>query len=184
MSSRHREHHLSNINSNSSSSEMSVVSGEIGAHRGSSASDCLSEVDLESGELEMESHLDDKARRDCRICHLGLDGSRQENGVAVELGCSCKGDLGAAHKKCAETWFKIKGNMICEICGATALGIAGEQTNERQTATAVVSTAPPGTLILVEPRTFWHSRRVMNFLLACMVFAFVISWLFHFKVLS
>ncbi|WCJ20404.1 RING/FYVE/PHD zinc finger superfamily protein [Euphorbia peplus] len=160
------EHHLS--------TEMSF-SGEIGAHRNS---DCLSEVDLEGGKVHLKS---DHHQRDCRICHLGL-----ENGVAFELGCSCKGDLGSAHKKCAETWFKIKGNTICEICGVTALNVSGEQANETQStaATAAVSSAPAAPTILVETRTFWHSRRVMNFLLACMVFAFVISWLFHFKILS
>lgn len=87
------------------------LSGEIGAHRDSSVSDCLSEVDLESGVLEGKLNLDDKTDRDCRICHLGFESNVLENGAAIELGCSCKGDLGAAHKKCAETWFKIKGNM-------------------------------------------------------------------------
>ncbi|XP_021682456.2 uncharacterized protein LOC110666324 isoform X2 [Hevea brasiliensis] len=159
-------------------------SGEIGAHRDSSVSDCLSDVDLESGALEGKLHLDDKTDRDCRICHLVLESNELENGAAIELGCSCKGDLGAAHKKCAETWFKIKGNMICEICGVTALNVAGEQANGAHSATAALSSAPTAPLISVETRTFWHSRRIMNFLLACMVFAFVISWLFHFKVLS
>ncbi|KAL9371606.1 hypothetical protein Peur_036746 [Populus x canadensis] len=173
-----RDHHFS-----ASSSEISL-SGEIGAHRNSSVSDCLSEVDLESGSLDMEVHLDNKTQRDCRICHLGLETREQECGVAIELGCSCKGDLGAAHKKCAETWFKIKGNTTCEICGATALGVAGEQTNEAHNASAEVLSAPAVPLILVETRAFWHSRRLMNFLLACMVMAFVISWIFHFKVLS
>ncbi|XP_065877277.1 uncharacterized protein [Euphorbia lathyris] len=162
-----------------SSSEMSF-SGEIGAHRNS---DCLSEVDLESGKLHLcDNYKTDQ--RDCRICHLGLESNEQENGVAIELGCSCKGDLGSAHKKCAETWFKIKGNTICEICGGTALNITGEQPNETHSTAAAVSSAPAAPMILVETRTFWHSRRIMNFLLACMVFAFVISWLFHFKILS
>ncbi|KAJ6315686.1 hypothetical protein OIU78_019038, partial [Salix suchowensis] len=92
-----------------SSSDISL-SGEIGAHRNSSVSDCLSEVDLESGALDMDVHLDNKTQRDCRICHLGLETCEEECGGAIELGCSCKGDLGAAHKKCAETWFKIRGN--------------------------------------------------------------------------
>uniref|UniRef100_A0A6N2L2G4 Uncharacterized protein n=1 Tax=Salix viminalis TaxID=40686 RepID=A0A6N2L2G4_SALVM len=47
---------------------------KTGAHRKSSVSDCLPEVDLESGGLDM--------------------------------------DLGGAHKKCAETWFNIKGNIV------------------------------------------------------------------------
>lgn len=75
------------------------------------------EIDLESGELELKVHKDEKT---CRICHLSLlkcggigdDDQLLEasGGMAIELGCSCKGDLAAAHKHCAETWFKIKGN--------------------------------------------------------------------------
>ncbi|GAV74499.1 RINGv domain-containing protein [Cephalotus follicularis] len=179
---------LHNHGDDASLSSDSHFSGEIGDHRDSSVSNYMSDVDLESGVSEVKVGFDDKVERDCRICHLGLDSGNQENGVAIQLGCSCKGDLGAAHKKCAETWFKIKGNMICEICGATALHVAGEQTNEASsttdavTATALLASSAP--VIIVGTRNFWNSRRVMNFLLACMVFAFVISWLFHFKVLS
>lgn len=71
------------------------------------------EVDLESGELEMKVHNREK-RRECRICHLSLcvmmgRGNGGDHRI-IELGCCCKGDLGSAHKQCAETWFKIKGN--------------------------------------------------------------------------
>ncbi|XP_075090141.1 uncharacterized protein LOC107828968 isoform X2 [Nicotiana tabacum] len=81
------------------------------------------EIDLESGELELLK-LHNKEERDCRICHLNLlkSGGISSSGgdqvqehsieMAIELGCSCKGDLGAAHKQCAETWFKTKGNTV------------------------------------------------------------------------
>ncbi|XP_047332006.1 uncharacterized protein LOC124935632 [Impatiens glandulifera] len=46
-----------------------------------------------------------KTMRECRICQLTM-----EFGMEIELGCSCKDDLGVAHKHCAETWFNIKGN--------------------------------------------------------------------------
>ncbi|XP_052209301.1 uncharacterized protein LOC127812811 [Diospyros lotus] len=153
---------------------------------GSSPSLCSSEdVDLESGELETKVHSG-KEERDCRICHLNLVGGSgdQESGLPIELGCSCKGDLAAAHKQCADTWFKIRGNTTCEICGATALNIVGEQVNEANGTTASAAAVQTGPLLLAETRNFWHGRRVMNVLLACMVFAFVISWLFHFNVLS
>ncbi|KAL0843583.1 hypothetical protein Bca101_016828 [Brassica carinata] len=77
-----------------------------------------------------------KEDRDCRICHLPLETNKEDEeednsdeqeeeedearedgageecyGLPLQLGCSCKGDLGVAHSKCAETWFKIKGNM-------------------------------------------------------------------------
>lgn len=165
----------------------------------SSSSSCVSEcsaeevvvVDLESGggvvaEAKLSVHSE-KVERDCRICHLSLDGSNPESGFPIELGCSCKDDLAAAHKQCAEAWFKIRGNKICEICGSTARNVVGvnevelmEQWNEANetAATAAVPANP------AETRHFWQGHRFLNFLLACMVFAFVISWLFHFNVPS
>ncbi|CAH8306289.1 unnamed protein product [Eruca vesicaria subsp. sativa] len=153
-----------------------------------------------------------KESRDCRICHLpletnkadeeGEDSDEQEEGeeedearegdaeeeeyygLPLQLGCSCKGDLGVAHSKCAETWFKIKGNMTCEICGAMAINVAGEQSNPESTASTQSQVAAGQTQSQTEPRGIWHGRRVMNFLLAAMVFAFIVSWLFHFKILK
>ncbi|TQE05842.1 hypothetical protein C1H46_008525 [Malus baccata] len=40
----------------------------------------------------------------------GGGGTDPASEVPIDLGCSCKGDLDAAHKQCAETWFKIKGD--------------------------------------------------------------------------
>lgn len=77
--------------------------------RRSNASVCSVEVDLELGIPEKAVHLS-QSERDCRICHMSLDAANLESGVPIELGCSCKADLAAAHKHCAETWFKIKGN--------------------------------------------------------------------------
>ncbi|KAJ0558466.1 putative Zinc finger, RING-CH-type, Zinc finger, RING/FYVE/PHD-type [Helianthus annuus] len=164
---------------------------------------CVSEfsvVDLESGGGGggvhggecVKVHLS-SVERDCRICHMSLDISSQEceNGVPIELGCSCKDDLAAAHKHCAEAWFKIKGNKTCEICGSIAHNVAGvheaelmEQWNEANDAMSS-ATAPGGTTTAAsDNRSFWQGHRFLNFLLACMVFAFVISWLFHFNVPS
>ncbi|XP_010483517.1 PREDICTED: ankyrin repeat and KH domain-containing protein mask-like [Camelina sativa] len=152
-----------------------------------------------------------KSGRDCRICHLPLEINQEADeaeededdgdtdsdededeedeeeeyyGLPLQLGCSCKGDLGVAHSKCAETWFKIKGNMTCEICGAMALNVAGEQSNPESTASAHSQAAARQPQTQTEPRGIWHGRPVMNFLLAAMVFAFIVSWLFHFKVLK
>ncbi|CAH1430658.1 unnamed protein product [Lactuca virosa] len=131
-----------------------------------------------------------KIEKDCRICHLSLDVNNQEsgNGIPIELGCSCKDDLAAAHKQCAETWFKIKGNRTCEICGSTAKNVAGvdeaepiDQWSETNGSTPSRAAAPMATS---ETRNFWQGHRFLNFLLASMVFAFVISWLFHFNVPS
>ena len=81
--------------------------GKDGIEKGrreSSVSQCCVEiVDLEGVHLA-------KTKRDCRICHLSMDATNQDSGLSMELGCSCKEDLGAAHKQCAEAWFKIKGD--------------------------------------------------------------------------
>ncbi|CAI9778737.1 unnamed protein product [Fraxinus pennsylvanica] len=151
------------------------------------------EIDLESGELElkMQNNLEEKrVIRDCRICQLSSEenvncdsgrGDEEFNGILIELGCNCKGDLGAAHKSCAENWFKMKGDTICEICCANALNIVGEQAVNINIATNAASLETP--VFVTENESFWRGRRLLNVLLACMILAFVISWLFHFKVL-
>ncbi|KAB5544323.1 hypothetical protein DKX38_012435 [Salix brachista] len=76
----------------------------------------------------------------------------------------------------------------CEICGSVARNVAGaietelaepwNQANDIAMATTTVPVQP------AETRSFWQGHQFLNFLLACMVFAFVISWLFHFNVPS
>lgn len=80
-------------------------------------------------------------------------------------------------------------NRTCEICGSVAHNVAGafevettEQWNEANDASTAA--APTGFASPSETRNFWQGHRFLNFLLACMVFAFVISWLFHFNVPS
>ncbi|XP_050250663.1 uncharacterized protein LOC126697638 [Quercus robur] len=166
-------------------SETEIV-GVSDKERESSVSECSVEVDLECGVAEDKLHLA-KVERDCRICHLSIDAANPESGFPIELGCSCKDDLAAAHKQCAEAWFKIKGNKTCEICGSVARNVAGvneaelEQWTETNDAAAAVAPAP---VHLAETQNCWQGHRFLNFLLACMVFAFVISWLFHFNVPS
>lgn len=77
----------------------------------------------------------------------------------------------------------------CEICGSVALNVAGvnetelvEQWNEAND--TAIAMAAAGPVHPAETRNFWQGHRFLNFLLACMVFAFVISWLFHFNVPS
>jgi len=77
--------------------------------RASSVSECSVEVETRTGVPEIKLHLA-KVEKDCRICHMGLESDSHESGAPIELGCSCKDDLAAAHKHCAEAWFKIKGN--------------------------------------------------------------------------
>ncbi|THG10271.1 uncharacterized protein LOC114280537 [Camellia sinensis] len=163
--------------------ETNVVSDSLWL---SSAVDSDYSADIENGVREIKVHLG-RVERDCRICQLSLESTKPESGIAIELGCSCKDDLAAAHKSCAEAWFKIKGNKTCEICNSVARNVLNandiestQQTNETNvTATNAVS-APPS----AEMRRCLNGHRLVNFLLACMVFAFVISWLFHFNIQS
>ncbi|XP_057804602.1 uncharacterized protein LOC131019982 [Salvia miltiorrhiza] len=157
--------------------------------RRSSVSECTVEIvdlEVEGGAGETKVHLG-KIERDCRICHLSMDATNEDSGFPIELGCSCKDDLAAAHKQCAEAWFKIKGDKTCEICGSLAQNVVGvteaelaESWNEASDTAAVAAASSPSS----QSRNFWQGRRFLNFLLACMVFAFVISWLFHFNVPS
>lgn len=70
-------------------------------------------VDVNCGEdLERDS------QRVCRICHLNAKdescSKRNSNKDLIELGCSCKGELGFSHLRCAEAWFKFKGNRYLD----------------------------------------------------------------------
>ncbi|KAG8085774.1 hypothetical protein GUJ93_ZPchr0010g9018 [Zizania palustris] len=153
---------------------------ETGEHRRKSScvSECsLDDVDLEAGLAEVIKASSEKAEKNCRICHLGLESAAAESGAGITLGCSCKGDLSYSHKQCALTWFKIRGNNST-VCNVVGLGDSEltEQWNESNSTTLPVQAQP------AETRRFWQGHRFLNFLLACMVFAFVISWLFHFNV--
>lgn len=77
--------------------------------RNSCISDCSIEIGLDNGVTATKIDMP-KVEKDCRICHLGLVSGAPESGMPLELGCSCKDDLAAAHKHCAEAWFKIRGN--------------------------------------------------------------------------
>ncbi|KAG8487544.1 hypothetical protein CXB51_018483 [Gossypium anomalum] len=86
--------------------------GEVdgGASDSRRVSDCSVEAKIEGEVAEIKVHLA-KVKKDCRICHLGLESNSHESEVPTELlSCSCKDDLAAAHKLCAEAWFKNRGN--------------------------------------------------------------------------
>lgn len=66
----------------------------------------LADHSYSSGELNGEDPNNDKV---CRICHLSSDRGPGTLDL-IDLGCGCRGELGASHRHCAETWFKLKGN--------------------------------------------------------------------------
>ncbi|KAI3474161.1 hypothetical protein Pfo_028949 [Paulownia fortunei] len=142
------------------------------SRKASSVADPSDSVDLESGGLVEKKAPLGSLERDCRICHLSL----------VSIGVFfCKDDLAAAHKHCAETWFKIKGNNCTHVVGPNDIE-AVQQASESSAVAATTSSAPAPSA--AETRTCLNGHRFLNFLLACMVFAFVISWLFHFNIPS
>lgn len=59
------------------------------------------EADEDGGDREGDS--------ECRICQLSSS-SGGEGSELILLGCGCKGELGVAHRNCAEAWFSVKGN--------------------------------------------------------------------------
>ncbi|KAJ6918699.1 hypothetical protein NC651_012835 [Populus alba x Populus x berolinensis] len=60
------------------------------------------------------------------ICNTDTDlelGSRHQQDLLIELGCSCKSDLALVHYACALKWFVNHGSTVCEICGHVAINI-------------------------------------------------------------
>lgn len=83
--------------------------------------------DVELGSKTGNKHLSNASKDDaadgetvCRVCHLGFSSGNCES---IVLGCACKQDLALCHRNCAEEWFKIRGNTVCEICGETAKNV-------------------------------------------------------------
>lgn len=64
---------------------------------------CVVNVDVSKGCDKLEEE------KVCRICHLEPD-QRLDLNELFQLGCDCKGELGVAHRHCAEAWFKLKGD--------------------------------------------------------------------------
>ncbi|CAK9138008.1 unnamed protein product [Ilex paraguariensis] len=124
-----------------------------------------------------------RAEKVCRICHLSAE-QPLENGELMQLGCGCKGELGISHRSCAEAWFEQKGNRLCEICGKPVTNISVREDsrifmvewNERTlVAAAPYSSLPEGS------RRCKHS--FCNFLLACLVLAFILPWFLRVDIL-
>ncbi|KAA3478505.1 E3 ubiquitin-protein ligase MARCH2 [Gossypium australe] len=127
--------------------------------------------------------------RVCRICHLNSEQLLESNDSIsttaavtdlIQLGCGCKDELGIVHSHCAEAWFKLKGNRMCEICGQTAENITGVRDNRfiedwhEQGSTSGVDfiSSDQGT-------GCWRGQQFCNFLMACLVISFVLPWFFH-----
>lgn len=115
----------------------------------------------------------------CRICHLSSDQLSDPNSSLIQIGCRCKGELGSAHTFCAEAWFKLKGNRYCEICGETAKNVVGVGDNHFMIEWN--GRRFPGSTSNVSERNrgCWRGQPFCNFLMACLVIAFVLPWFFR-----
>ncbi|KAK7359202.1 hypothetical protein VNO77_01152 [Canavalia gladiata] len=130
----------------------------------------------------------------CRICHLasgqsldvaavGTENSATTDADLIQLGCACKDELGIAHSHCAEAWFKLRGNRLCEICGETAKNVSEitdsgfiEEWNENRFMDSDnTSSSRFGGC--------WRGQPFCNFLMACLVIAFVLPWFFRVNIL-
>ncbi|XP_010925609.1 uncharacterized protein [Elaeis guineensis] len=121
-----------------------------------------------------------EAEKVCRICHLSADRGDLEGSELIQIGCGCKGELGTAHRRCAEAWFRVKGNRCCEICGANAKNIIGEEHNsfmeawhERRMLGNNSNRSSS------ESASCWRGQPFCNFLMACLVIAFILPWFFR-----
>ncbi|KAL0906085.1 hypothetical protein M5K25_024547 [Dendrobium thyrsiflorum] len=136
-------------------------------------------VDLESGGECSEK----EGEKICRICHLSseLVGSAEEGWELIKIGCGCKEELGIAHRRCAEAWFRVKGNRLCEICGLNAKSIVGKddfsfmelwhEGRRRPGASNNLNSRNHG--------TYWTSQRFCTFLVSFLVIAFILQWYFR-----
>ncbi|KAJ8497723.1 hypothetical protein OPV22_008275 [Ensete ventricosum] len=109
----------------------------------------------------------------CRICHLSPDRS-EEGSELFQLGCGCKGDLGVAHRHCAEAWFKVKGNRYCEICGENAKNVTGEDNSKFMNEWS--ERGDSSNQNVSERCSCWRHQPFCNFLMACLVIAFMLPW--------
>ncbi|KAK4440070.1 hypothetical protein Salat_0341900 [Sesamum alatum] len=117
----------------------------------------------------------------CRICLLSAKEADENAAELIELGCGCKGELGLAHVRCAEAWFRSKGNRLCEICGDTAKNIRDgvsdngfmEEWAERRAGVSRIGVFDgSGTGCM-------GAQRLCNLIMACLVLAFVLPWFFR-----
>ncbi|XP_057470503.1 uncharacterized protein LOC130759405 [Actinidia eriantha] len=145
-------------------------------------------IDVKFGEGKLSENLD--GERVCRICHLSSDPSLETpipsppatttaaaaTSGLIQLGCGCKDELGIVHAHCAEAWFKLKGNRQCEICGETAKNVTGVGDNRFIEEWNETRSAGGGTNFSERGRGCWRGQPFCNFLMACLVIAFVLPW--------
>ncbi|KAJ8762000.1 hypothetical protein K2173_006602 [Erythroxylum novogranatense] len=131
----------------------------------------------------------------CRICHLNSEvvlesgaaiASTAASGSAsastmdlIQLGCGCKNELGIAHSHCAEAWFKLKQNRICEICGEMAKNVTDVGDSRFVEEWNHVRLMVNGNRFSDRGGGCWRGQPFCNFLMACLVVAFILPLFFR-----
>ena len=146
--------------------------------------------DVELGPRTEGKHVSNASKDDaadgetvCRVCHLGLNSGNSES---IELGCACKQDLALCHRDCAEEWFKIRGNTVCEICGETAKNVRIPEPVESTSAHLEANGAEPNShrefasaTAMTRLRYCWTRQLVRNALLVSLVVVCTVPWFFR-----
>jgi len=168
-----------NSNPKSDTLETSKVSGDeqkvdsVASDSHSSIIDIRSTCDTVSGELV-------NAETVCRICHLSSE-HQSRTTTLIQLGCGCKNELGISHPQCAEAWFRSKGNRKCEICGESAKNVTGIEENTGVvvgwTEMRIIASAR-SSHSSDNDGSCWRRNHFCDFLLACLVLAFILPWFF------
>ncbi|XP_058201014.1 uncharacterized protein LOC131315828 [Rhododendron vialii] len=142
-------------------------------------SSCVIDVDERCGESC-------EGERVCRICHLSPQffetATETTTSGLIQLGCGCKDELGIVHVYCAEAWFKLRGNRQCEICGETAKNVKGGGDNRLTEECNEMRSAVSATNFSARSGVYLRGQPFCNFLLACLVIAFVLPWFFRVNV--
>ncbi|XP_052141635.1 uncharacterized protein LOC127761384 [Oryza glaberrima] len=132
-------------------------------------------ISVEAVVIDVEGEPAVPAGAACRICHLVPEGGVGPGSEVIRIGCGCKDELGAAHRHCAEAWFRIKGERRCEICGSDAKNIIGLEVKKFMEEWHGPRLANTRTTTQRES-TCWRTQPFCNFLLACLLIAFMLPW--------
>ncbi|XP_075477070.1 uncharacterized protein LOC142518219 [Primulina tabacum] len=166
------ENKISDPNAGSNGSTLSEpVSLDDAAKIEDKSSSCV--IDVNSRDSSRENY------RVCRICHLSSKESGKTLMDLIELGCECKGELEAVHQDCGEAWFGVRGNRLCEICGETAKNIKGVGNNEFMEEWNDNRSCDTSNNSSDNNRRCLRGQPLCNFLMACLVIAFIILWFFR-----
>ncbi|XP_078151662.1 uncharacterized protein LOC144546949 [Carex rostrata] len=136
---------------------------------------------IECQSTKLSSVSNSSTEKICRICHVS-SGCAGNSSELIDLGCGCKNGLSVTHQHCAETWFKIKGNRCCEICGSNVRNITGFGRQEFMDiwhdGREVTMQDNQNSLSERRNRRL-RSQLFCGFFITCLLVAFIVPWFFR-----